>query len=65
MAKYTPEVIEYLKKNSDTLLKTQLKELKEKFGLDITYSALIDIRQKYGIRRKFYLFNKDILDFLK
>ena len=51
MTKYTPEVIEYLKKNSDTPLKKQLKELEEKFGLEITYFALANIRQKYGIKR--------------
>ena len=65
MTKYTPEVIEYLKKNSDTPLKKQLKELKEKFGLDITYLALSCIRAKYGIKRSYIFFNTEVLDFLK
>ena len=65
MTKYTPEVVEYLKKNSDTLLKTQLKELKEKFGFEITYKALANIRQKYGIKRSLIFFNTELLDFLK
>ena len=65
MTKYTPEVVEYLKKNSDTPLKKQLKELKEKFGLDITYIALSCIREKYGIKRSHIFFNTEVLDFLK
>ena len=65
MTKYTPEVIEYLKKNSDTSLKKQLKELEEKFGLEITYSALINIRQKYGIKRSLVFYDTGILDWIK
>ena len=65
MTKYTPEVIEYLKKNSDTPLKKQLKELEELFGLEITYSALICIRQKIGIKRSLVFYDTEILDWIK
>lgn len=68
MTKYTPEVIEYLKKNSDTPLKKQIEELEEKFGLEITYSGLICIRRKYGIKssvRFNSIFTKEIIDFIK
>ena len=65
MTKYTPEVVEYLKKNSDTPLKKQLKELEELFGLEITYSALICIRQKIGIKRSLVFYDTEILDWIK
>lgn len=68
MTKYTPEVIEYLKKNSDILVKIQIEELEEKFGLEITYSSLINIRQKYGIKSSVHhnsIFTKEIIDFIK
>lgn len=65
MTKYTPEVIEYLKKNSDTPLKKQLKELEEKFGLEITYSALVCIRLKIGIKRSFVFYDTEVLDWIK
>lgn len=65
MTKYTPEVVEYLKKNSDTPLKKQLKELKEKFGLDITYCALSNIRESYGIKKSYIFYDTEVLDFLK
>ena len=65
MTKYTPEVIEYLKENSDTPLKKQLKELEEKFGLEITYSALINIRQKIGVINSLIFCDTGILDCIK
>ena len=65
MTKYTPEVIEYIKKNSDTPLKKQLKELEEKFGLEITYSALSNIRQKIGVKRSLVFYDTEILDWIK
>lgn len=65
MTKYTPEVIEYLKKNSDTPLKKQLKELEELFGLEITYSALICIRQKIRVKRSLIFYDTEILDWIK
>lgn len=65
MTKYTPEVIEYLKKNSDTPLKKQLKELEEKFGLEITYYALSSIRQKIGVKRSLIFYDTEILDWIK
>lgn len=65
MTKYTPEVIEYIKKNSDTPLKKQLKELEEKFGLEITYSALSNIRQKIGVKRSLIFYDTGILDWIK
>ena len=65
MTKYTPEVIEYLKKNSDTPLKKQLKELEEKFGLEITYSALSNIRQKIGVINNLVFCDTGILDCIK
>lgn len=65
MTKYTPEVVEFLKKNSDTPLKKQLKELKEKFGLDITYCALSNIRGSYGIKKSYIFYDTEVLDFLK
>ena len=65
MTKYTPEVIEYIKKNSDTHLKKQLKELEEKFGLEITYSALSNIRQKIGVKRSLVFYDTEILDWIK
>lgn len=63
--KYTPEVVEYLKKNSDTPLKKQIEELEEKFGLEITYSALICIRRKHGIKRSLIFYDTGILDWIK
>ena len=65
MTKYTPEVIEYLKKNSDTPLKIQIEELEEKFGLEITYFALVNIRQKYGIKRSLVFYDTEVLDWIK
>ena len=65
MTKYTPEVIEYLKKNSDTPLKKQLKELEELFGLEITYYALSCIRQKIGIKSSFVFYDTEVLDWIK
>ena len=65
MTKYTPEVIEYLEKNSDTSLKKQLKELEEKFGLEITYSALSNIRQKIGVKSSPIFCDTGILDWIK
>ena len=65
MIKYTPEVVEYLIKNSDTPLKKQLKELEEKFGLEITYSALSNIRQKIGVKRSLVFYDTEILDWIK
>ena len=65
MTKYTPEVVEYLKKNSDTPLKKQLKELEEKFGLEITYSALSNIRQKIGVKRSLVFYDTEVLDWIK
>ena len=65
MTKYTPEVIEYLKKNSDTPLKKQLKELEELFGLEITYSALSCIRQKIGVKSSLIFYDTGILDWIK
>ena len=65
MTKYTPEVVEYLKKNSDTPLKKQLKELEEKFGLEITYNALCCIRQEIGVKRSLVFYDTEILDCIK
>lgn len=65
MTKYTPEVIEYLKKNSDTPLKKQLKELEELFGLEITYNALSCIRQKIGVKSSLIFYDTGILDWIK
>ena len=64
MTKYTPEVVEYLKKNSDTPLKKQLKELEELFGLELTYYALSCIRQKIGIKSSFVFYDTEILDWI-
>lgn len=65
MTKYTPEVIEYLKKNSDTPLKIQIEELEEKFGLEITYYALSSIRRRIGVKRSFIFYDTEILDWIK
>lgn len=65
MTKYTPEVVEYLKKNSDTPLKIQIEELEEKFGLEITYSALTNIRRKYEIKRSLVFYDTEVLDWIK
>ena len=65
MTKYAPEVIEYLKKNSDTPLKKQLKELEELFGLEITYSALSNIRVRYGIKKTLVFYDTELLDWIK
>lgn len=65
MTKYTPEVIEYLKKNSDTPLKIQIEELEEKFGLEITYTALSCIRQRIGVKRSLIFYDTEILDWIK
>lgn len=65
MTKYTPEVIEYLKKNSDTPLKIQIEELEEKFGLEITYCALSCIRKKIGVKRSLVFYDTEILDWIK
>ena len=65
MTKYTPAVVEYLKKNSDTPLKKQLKELEEKFGLEITYNALCCIRQEIGVKRSLVFYDTEILDCIK
>ena len=65
MTKYTPEVIEYLKKNSDTPLKIQIEELEEKFGLEITYYALNSIRRRIGVKRSLIFYDTEILDWIK
>lgn len=66
--KYTPEVIEYLKENANTSAEKQLKELKEKFGLDITFQALMKSRNKNEIKRSYRSSTKytpEVIDWMK
>lgn len=68
MTKYTPEVVEYLKKNANTSAEKQIKELKKKFGLDVSIQALATIRKKKGIKRSVYptpIYTPEVVDWLK
>ena len=66
--KYTPEVIEYLKKNADLPIKEQVECLKERFGLDVSYGSVVAVRIREKIKRSVHfnsIFPKPVQDFIK
>lgn len=66
--KYTPEVIEYLKKNADLPIKEQVQCLKKQFSFETSYYSVVYCRLRNGIKSSVHhkcIFSKPAMDFMR
>lgn len=64
--KYTPEILEFIRSNTDKGCSWVMEEIKQRYGLEVTYIGLRTSCKKKGIKlQKFVSWRPEIYEFVK